>query len=45
VGFNKLQSGQKEITNIKGFPSVGVGCQEHDKNGGDCHIKGVLYCK
>jgi hypothetical protein len=45
VGFNKLQSGQKEITSIKGFPSVGVGCQEHDKNGGDCHIKGVLYCK
>ena len=45
VGFNKLQKGKKEITSIKGFPSVAVGCKEHDKNGGDCHIKGVLYCK
>lgn len=45
VGFNKLQIGQKGITSIKGFPSVEVGCKEHDKNGGDCHIKGVLYCK
>lgn len=45
VGFNKLQKGQKDITSIKGFPSVAVGCKEHDKNGGDCHIKGVLYCQ
>jgi hypothetical protein len=45
VGFNKLQKGQKEITSVKGFPSVAVACKEHDKNGGDCHIKGVLYCQ
>ncbi|MEX2494293.1 MAG: hypothetical protein WD425_21345 [Nitrospirales bacterium] len=45
VGFNKLQKGQNDITSIKGFPSVAVGCKEHDKNGGDCHIKGILYCR
>jgi len=45
VGGNKLQSGQKEITINTSFPSVAVGCKEHDKNGGDCHIKGVLYCR
>ncbi|MCP4132265.1 MAG: hypothetical protein GY754_14940, partial [bacterium] len=25
--------------------SITVGCREHDKNGGDCHITGYLYCK
>jgi parallel beta-helix repeat protein len=45
VGCNQLQSGQTEITRIKGFPSVGVGCKEHDENGGDCHIQGIIYCK
>ncbi len=45
VGGNKLQSGQKEITINKSSRTVAVGCKEHDKNGGDCHIKGVLYCK
>ncbi len=45
VGSNKLRSGQKELANIKGRPRVAVGCKEHDKNGGDCHIKGNLYCR
>ena len=45
VGFNKIQKGQSIVSRIKGSPSVGVGCQEYDKNGGDCHIKGVLYCQ
>lgn len=45
VGFNQVQNGQTEITRITGFPSVGVGCKEHDKNGGDCHIRGIIYCK
>jgi parallel beta-helix repeat protein len=45
VGSNKLRSGQKEMANINGRPSVAVGCKEHDKNGGDCHIKGNLYCR
>ena len=45
VGTNILKSGQKAIMGISGLPRVAVGCKEHDKNGGDCHIKGVLYCK
>ena len=45
VGGNKLQSGQKEITINKSSPSVAIGCKEHDENGGDCHIKGTLYCR
>jgi parallel beta-helix repeat protein len=45
VGGNKLRSGQKEITINKISRTVAVGCKEHDKNGGDCHIKGVLYCQ
>jgi parallel beta-helix repeat protein len=45
VGGNKLQSGQKEITINKSSRTVAVGCKEHDKNGGDCHIKGNLYCR
>ena len=45
VGGNKLRSGQKEITINKSSRTVAVGCKEHDKNGGDCHIKGNLYCR
>lgn len=45
VGGNKLQRGQKEITINKSSRTVAVGCKEHDKNGGDCHIKGMLYCR
>ena len=45
VGGNKLQSGQKEIAINESSPSVAIGCKEHDKNGGDCHIKGILYCQ
>lgn len=43
VGSNSLIRGQKTISGIYGRNSVRIGCQEHDKNGGDCHIKGVLY--
>jgi parallel beta-helix repeat protein len=45
VGGNSLKSGQKTISGIIGRRSVSVGCKEHDKNGGDCHIKGILYCR
>jgi parallel beta-helix repeat protein len=41
---NSLQIGQRTITGINGQPSVRVSCKEHDENGGDCHIKGTLYC-
>jgi hypothetical protein len=45
VGPNSLHSGVKIISGIGSLTDVSVGCQEHDANGGDCHIKGVLYCR
>ena len=45
VGGNKLKQGQKEIIINASSPIVAVGCKEHDNNGGDCHIKGHLYCR
>ena len=34
-----------DISNVLGRMSVPVFCREHDENGGDCHIRGVLFCK
>jgi hypothetical protein len=33
------------ITGITGRSSVVVACREHDQNGGDCQIRGNLYCR
>jgi hypothetical protein len=44
VGSNSLQSRETPISGIDGLDRVTVGCKEHDENGGDCHIKGILYC-
>lgn len=44
VGENSARSGQKAIRNLNRSNSVAVGCKEKDKNGGDCHIRGVVYC-
>ncbi len=45
MGSYSIQKGKKEIAGVKGLRNITVGCKEHDKNGGDCHIKGTLYCK
>ena len=45
VGGNSVQSGEKTISGIDGLDRVQVGCKEHDENGGDCHITGILYCR
>jgi hypothetical protein len=45
VGGTQIGSGEVVIAKIGGLTSLSVGCQEHDKNGGDCHIRGVLYCE
>jgi hypothetical protein len=42
---NLVQQGERTIVGIEDGPQAEVGCQEHDKNGGDCHIKGTLYCR
>jgi hypothetical protein len=36
---------QSPIRGIVGLDRVAVGCQEHDKNGGDCQVRGSLYCR
>ncbi|MCB1740032.1 MAG: right-handed parallel beta-helix repeat-containing protein, partial [Gammaproteobacteria bacterium] len=35
---------QDVIDPVDGRASVGFGCSEHDKNGGDCDIRGAAYC-
>jgi hypothetical protein len=44
VGGNRISKGSRPITGLDGRRSVKVKCEEHDRNGGDCHIRGVLYC-
>ncbi len=44
VGGNKLKSGFMVLKGIDGTNSVTFGCKENDANGGDCHIKILLYC-
>lgn len=36
---------QTPIRNIAGLIGVTAGCNEHDDNGGDCHIRGSLFCR
>jgi hypothetical protein len=36
---------QSTIRGIAGRRQVTVGCKEQDENGGDCHIRGWLYCR
>ena len=45
VGASQIDSGQVAIAGIAEGTRVSVGCQEHDRNGGDCHIRGSLYCE
>jgi hypothetical protein len=45
VGTNQVGGGQVAIADIRERTRVSVGCQEHDRNGGDCHIRGSLYCE
>lgn len=44
VGGNHVNRGRAKINIVNNAKSVIIGCKEHDKNGGDCHIKGQLYC-
>jgi Right handed beta helix region len=45
VGDNRVASGARAITGTFGRQEVRFGCAESDTNGGDCHIRGVLYCQ
>jgi hypothetical protein len=45
VGSTSLRSGQKLITEIAGLNQIAISCKEHDENGGDCHVRAVLYSR
>lgn len=45
VGGNLVESGRVALADVVGQKGVSVGCQEHDRNGGDCQIRGSLYCR
>ena len=40
-----IDMGEMVITEIADKHSVLIGCDEHDENRGDCHIKGILQCQ
>ncbi|MBI4508737.1 MAG: right-handed parallel beta-helix repeat-containing protein [Deltaproteobacteria bacterium] len=44
-GTWNIHGGEKELSEDWGRESVRLGCEEHDSNGGDCHIRGTLYCR
>jgi len=44
VGSTVLSQGQQTITGL-GSTSTSVSCKEHDSNGGDCEVRGALYCR
>ncbi len=45
IGSNSIRKGAKTLSDIQDQLKLLIGCKEHDKNGGDCHIKGILYCR
>ena len=40
-----LRIGMKELKYVIDHSAVSMGCDEHDNNGGDCHIRAALYCR
>ncbi len=40
-----IGDGRRSIEGVAGRSTVSIGCQEHDQNGGDCHLRGVLLCR
>lgn len=45
INVNETKKERITLINIDGLTSVKVGCREHDSNGGDCNIRGMLYCR
>jgi hypothetical protein len=45
LGGTSLRSGRTELQGVLDYSTVTMGCDEHDNNGGDCHIRGTLYCR
>jgi hypothetical protein len=45
LGTSHVHSGRVATAALAGLTGITVGCQEHDKNGGDCQIRGSLQCE
>ena len=45
VGPTRVRRDEQLIQDMAGPNSVSFGCREHDRNGGDCQIRGILYCR
>lgn len=45
VGSASISSGETVIERQASGGRVYFGCSEYDENGGDCHIRGELYCQ
>jgi hypothetical protein len=42
---NAVSSMDRNLTGLQGLTSATVSCSEYDVNGGECHVKGELFCK
>lgn len=45
LGEDRSESGLVLVTKALGATELVAGCREHDRNGGDCHVRGVVYCQ
>jgi len=45
LGDSSVASGRAATRDVVGQTRISIGCQEHDENGGDCQIRGSLYCR
>lgn len=45
LGNTRIESGRVPIASIADEHGILFGCQEHDRNGGDCHMRGTLFCR
>jgi hypothetical protein len=39
-----VSTGQADVEGLPDRTSITVKCKEHDKNGGDCQVRGALFC-
>ena len=45
VSFDGIREGHTTLDTVRGFEALAFMCREYDRNGGECHVKGVSYCR
>lgn len=45
IEASNISAGSVGLNMVLGLSSVKVGCREHDKTGGDCHVKAIVTCR